>query len=393
MMPVRRTKKKSKAQKIPIAHAASRYPGFAFTVSPAPVSRHTAVTPPLCVMQGSRVPPASRAEHALGHGNSCHVPPAGTAASCRPGPPPFRDLRQDQDGERESATDDRAAAYDAAAREAEAALALASEPTIERMVPVPSRSGDEGAEQAQPKADASLVARGALKSGYLWKMGANVPKWKRRYFVLKPITMLFYYMSEHDTEPRGCIDLDLFDAVRKVREDGREDFSSAAGAAGESRGGAAAGGGSTTFELYRSGCPDGSGFMLEARGGEDWEQWVESIANGRHGKMLAEMDVVKGANKVRFFFVLVFFSVCRRALLAVPLTVLVASLLGQLHVSIVHIPRSYCSASYPKVDLTELGRRGEPLLMSGQSHVRLLYSSTQNFSSLNGAGGSLRLVR
>ncbi|CAM9945894.1 unnamed protein product, partial [Hapterophycus canaliculatus] len=60
-----------------------------------------------------------------------------------------------------------------------------------------------------PKADAALVSRGALKSGYLWKLGANVPKWKRRFFVLKPITMLFYYMSEHDTEPRGCIDLDL----------------------------------------------------------------------------------------------------------------------------------------------------------------------------------------
>ncbi|CAN0561533.1 unnamed protein product, partial [Ectocarpus sp. 12 AP-2014] len=57
------------------------------------------------------------------------------------------------------------------------------------------------------RVDAALVSRGALRSGYLWKLGANVPKWKRRFFVLKPITMLFYYMSEHDTEPRGCIDL------------------------------------------------------------------------------------------------------------------------------------------------------------------------------------------
>lgn len=150
--------------------------------------------------------------------------------------------------------------------------------------------------------DASLVALGALKSGYLWKMGANVPRWKRRFFVLKPITMLFYYMSEHDTEPRGCIDLDLFDAVRKVREDGvgSDEGFSAASSSPSSGGGKRRRGSpsTTTFELYRSGCPDGSGFMLEARGGEDWEQWVESIANGRHGKMQAETDVMKGANKV-----------------------------------------------------------------------------------------------
>lgn len=148
-------------------------------------------------------------------------------------------------------------------------------------------------------ANAALVARGALKSGYLWKMGANIPRWKRRYFVLKPITMLFYYMSEHDTEPRGCIDLDLFDAVRRVGPIQR----------GQDRdgGGAVAGGGDgsvssrrTAFELYRSGCPEGSGFMLEARGHEDWEHWVETIANGRHGKMQAETDVLKGTNKVCF---------------------------------------------------------------------------------------------
>lgn len=251
-------------------------------------------------MQGRRAASAQPAEHATVHGNARYLPPADSAAASRRAGPPFRDKGQDQDGEREPAVDERTAAYDAAAREAEAALALASEPTIERMVPVPNRSGDGGAEQAQSKANASLVARGALKSGYLWKMGANVPKWKRRYFVLKPITMLFYYMSEHDTEPRGCIDLDLFDAVRKVREDG-QDFPSAAGGGSSSSSGSRGGGGSTTFELYRSGCPDGSGFMLEARGDEDWEQWVESIANGRHGKMQAEMDVVRGANKVRFF--------------------------------------------------------------------------------------------
>lgn len=162
----------------------------------------------------------------------------------------------------------------------------------------------EATPAAQPHsiANAALVARGSIKSGYLWKMGANVPRWKRRFFVLKPITMLFYYLTEHDTEPRGCIDLDLFDAVRKVRDDGESSSnhgSSAATAAAAAPASSKPKSTNTSFELYRSGCPDGSGFMLEARGGEDWEHWVESIANGRHGKIQAEMDVVKGANKVR----------------------------------------------------------------------------------------------
>lgn len=155
--------------------------------------------------------------------------------------------------------------------------------------------------QAHNVASAALVARGALKSGYLWKMGCNVPRWKRRYFVLKPITMLFYYMSEHDTEPRGCIDLDLFDAVRRVggRQDHVEITASQVGGSSAIVGGSNRGRANrTAFELYRSGYPEGSGFMLEARGHEDWEHWVETIANGRHGKVQAEADVLKGTNKV-----------------------------------------------------------------------------------------------
>lgn len=233
-----------------------------------------------CVMQGSR---------ALWHARRTPGAALGSGEGQQPRPTSGRSIRDQRVEEGE----------ENAASAAAAALALASEPTIEKMVPIPNHWGREGVVEGCGRPDASLLAaRGALKSGYLWKMGANVPRWKRRFFVLKPITMLFYYMSEHDKEPRGCIDLDLFDAVRKVREDG------AMGSAANGGFPATSGGGNkrppaTTFELYRSGCPDGSGFMLKARGDEDWEQWVESIANGRHGKMQAEMDVMKGANKVR----------------------------------------------------------------------------------------------
>lgn len=180
---------------------------------------------------------------------------------------------------------------------------LAETSTTPAEAMAPQTTSAEPPVAAPAVADASLVARGALKSGYLWKMGANVPRWKRRFFVLKPITMLFYYMSEHDPEPRGCIDLDLFDAVRKVgeRDDQRKNLStSRKNAIARSSLSEQSRSTSTAFELYRSGSPDGSGFMLETRGNEDWEHWVEAIANGRHGKMQAEMGVLKGANKVRF---------------------------------------------------------------------------------------------
>jgi hypothetical protein len=52
-----------------------------------------------------------------------------------------------------------------------------------------------------------FAKRGA-KAGYLWKLGANVKEYKRRFFVLKPSTYLFYFVSESDTKPRGCIDLE-----------------------------------------------------------------------------------------------------------------------------------------------------------------------------------------
>jgi len=52
-------------------------------------------------------------------------------------------------------------------------------------------------------------AKSAPLSGYLKKLGRNIPKFKRRFFVLKPSTHLYYFMSPNDVEPRGCIDLDM----------------------------------------------------------------------------------------------------------------------------------------------------------------------------------------
>jgi hypothetical protein len=55
---------------------------------------------------------------------------------------------------------------------------------------------------------AASLARHAPKAGYLQKLGQNIPEFKRRFFVLKSETNLYYYLSPNDLEPRGKISLE-----------------------------------------------------------------------------------------------------------------------------------------------------------------------------------------
>ena len=61
-----------------------------------------------------------------------------------------------------------------------------------------------------PVITAASFAKHAPKAGYLSKLGSSVSEYKRRFFVLKPTTCLYYFLSPNDEEPRGCIDLDGF---------------------------------------------------------------------------------------------------------------------------------------------------------------------------------------
>ena len=45
-------------------------------------------------------------------------------------------------------------------------------------------------------------------AGFLWKLGTHIPEFKRRFFLLKAETNLYYYLSPNDVEPRGRIDLE-----------------------------------------------------------------------------------------------------------------------------------------------------------------------------------------
>jgi len=69
----------------------------------------------------------------------------------------------------------------------------------------PSKSD---ASTKQSTITAAKFAVGCAKAGYLNKLGANYSEYKRRFFVLKPTTSLYYFLSPDDEEPRGCIDLE-----------------------------------------------------------------------------------------------------------------------------------------------------------------------------------------
>ena len=76
-----------------------------------------------------------------------------------------------------------------------------------------SSSSSEGRTQGQSPSQAvtaASFAKQAPKAGYLKKLGTSVSEYKRRFFVLKPTTCLYYFLSPNDDEPRGCIDLDGF---------------------------------------------------------------------------------------------------------------------------------------------------------------------------------------
>lgn len=82
-------------------------------------------------------------------------------------------------------------------------LSTSTSHTKEHQNNIPSSSNSTS------ECNALTFAKSAPLSGYLRKLGKNIPTFKRRFFVLKPSTHLYYFMSPNDTEPRGCIDLDM----------------------------------------------------------------------------------------------------------------------------------------------------------------------------------------
>ena len=71
---------------------------------------------------------------------------------------------------------------------------------------------------------AATFAKNAPHAGYLCKLGGSIAEYKRRFFVLKPTTCLYYFLSPNDLEPRGCIDLDEYLNDDDDEEEEEEDY-------------------------------------------------------------------------------------------------------------------------------------------------------------------------
>ena len=136
-------------------------------------------------------------------------------------------------------------------------------------------------EQTEAEAEEQTAAQFARQSsiaGYLSKLGSTIPTYKRRFFVLKPQTLLYYFVSADDVEPRGCIELDDHVVVGREIErldDGRCRFEIWVG------GGNDDGGDSNAARADARGDNERRRVVLEAPNEETAHKWMEAISTER----------------------------------------------------------------------------------------------------------------
>ncbi|GFH54858.1 hypothetical protein CTEN210_11334 [Chaetoceros tenuissimus] len=83
-------------------------------------------------------------------------------------------------------------------------------PVLNQGIPVQQQQQQQQKQHVENSMSAAKFAKNAPKAGYLSKLGSSVAEYKKRFFVLKPTTCLYYFLSPNDEEPRGCIDLEGF---------------------------------------------------------------------------------------------------------------------------------------------------------------------------------------
>jgi hypothetical protein len=101
------------------------------------------------------------------------------------------------------------------------------------------------------------------QSGYLLKMGSNLRRMKRRFFAIKPMSLLFYYLSEFDEEPRGCINIDQY---HDINRDGKR------------------------VELSYPGCSEEDLIILEAKSCEEALAWEKALQFSQFKAILAKCE-------------------------------------------------------------------------------------------------------
>lgn len=129
---------------------------------------------------------------------------------------------------------------------------------------------------------AAQFARQSSIAGYLSKLGSTIPTYKRRFFVLKPQTLLYYFVSADDVEPRGCLELDDRVVVGQEFErldDGRCRFEVWVG--GDGGGDCNAGSAEATESGGGKGQSGRRRVVLEAPNDETAQKWIEAISTER----------------------------------------------------------------------------------------------------------------
>ncbi|RLN26017.1 hypothetical protein BBJ28_00016136 [Nothophytophthora sp. Chile5] len=131
----------------------------------------------------------------------------------------------------------------------------------------------------EAEGDASAITARATRSGFLRKQADNEPgAWNNYYFVLKPLTYLFYYNSPEDETPRGVIDLEYLTEIKR-----NADCLQRAVSGGENcfrvsgklppRSNAEPGGASENLKMRP--------LYLDTDDDEDAEKWMDAIRNHR----------------------------------------------------------------------------------------------------------------
>lgn len=85
--------------------------------------------------------------------------------------------------------------------------------------------------------------------------------------------MLYYFASNGDEEPLGCIDIEAFSSVeaREITDDGR-----------------------VTLELARPGeGAEGSKFLLQAETEDDGSAWIDALRNESYSRLRMERDFLR----------------------------------------------------------------------------------------------------
>ena len=73
----------------------------------------------------------------------------------------------------------------------------------------------------KPDQHSAAIARIGTQVGWLEKQSDFAKKWNRRFCVLRPCTLLYYYENEGDDKPKGVIDLENYHFVQSCGDDDR----------------------------------------------------------------------------------------------------------------------------------------------------------------------------